>query len=222
MKPSYNCKYCKDEDENSFFSTNKSVCKKCISCRNKVRRKTVKSDDNESREFCINANIDFDTICRESEEKRLKGRKSTSSTPPNNSPISSTLLSTPLTQPTITSPIQTKQIETLEQTVTKLTTELKYLNDIMISRTEFNETGNMEVRRRQDEILADQDRAKEKYEELETNYKNLETKYNTLQSKHDILEALVIKTVATLRDNYYNKEAVAEKINSVIISNRNR
>ena len=216
MKPSYTCKYCKDEDENSFFSTNKSVCKKCISCRNKVKRKTVKSDDDESREFCRNANIDFDTICRESEDKRLKGRKSTSSTPPNVSPISSTLLSTPLTQPTIiTSSIPTKQIETLEQTVTKLTTELKYLNDIMISRTEFNETGNMEVRRRQDEILADQDRAKEKYEELET-------KYNTLIEKHAELERLGIATVTALQEKYYNRAEVVEKINSTIISNRNR
>ncbi len=84
-----------------------------------------------------------------------------------------------------------------------------------MGRTEYNETGNMEVRRRQQEILADQERANEKYEELET-------KYKALQAKHDELERLVIATVTALKDNYYNKAAVVEKINSTIISNRNR
>ena len=158
------------------------MCKKCISCRNKIKRKTVKHDDQETKDFCINSGIDFDIICHESEEKKLKGRKSTS-----NTSISLDLLTSSPILPT--NLISNEQIETLEQTTTKLTTDIKYLNDIMISRTEFNEMGVQEVRRG-----------------LEEKYQDQKGKYNLLLDEMEEFKTLV-------NNEYYSKDQTIQMLN---------
>ncbi len=65
------CKFCRDEDINNFISNNKSVCKSCIAYRLKAQRKTMRYDDLKAREFCINAGIDFETVCGKRRERML-------------------------------------------------------------------------------------------------------------------------------------------------------
>ena len=64
----YRCKICKDIDHNNFFDSNKSSCKNCISCRDKVKRRTVKPEDLNVMKFCKNSGMDFQQICIESGE----------------------------------------------------------------------------------------------------------------------------------------------------------
>lgn len=199
----YDCKTCFTRDVDDFFPTNKSSCKKCISSRNKIKRKTVKASDRDVKEYCLRTGTDFDKICQESENKRSK------------TTIVSSLTPQSLTPPSLT-PSQSiaPENQILQKTIIELSNKINYNNEIMMSRTEYNETGVMEIRRRQEEILADQYRTEDKYKNLESNYKKLEEKYKDLEDKIKIMEQLVVKTAQTLNDNYYTKEKVVEKINN--------
>ena len=73
----YKCRYCNDignEKTDNFYPNNKSVCKKCISIKKKVKSRTVRPADEDARIFCRQAGEDFDKISRESEMKRIQGR----------------------------------------------------------------------------------------------------------------------------------------------------
>ena len=72
----YKCKTCKktedptyisESKDRKFFTSNKSRCKKCISCKNKIDRLTVKRDDSDVRHYCMSVGIDFNQICLDSE-----------------------------------------------------------------------------------------------------------------------------------------------------------
>ena len=156
------CKTCKDQDEDNFFRGNKSICKKCISCRDKVRRKTVKPEDTEVSIFCKNAGLDFSKICQES--KVYKQEPSPVNTP-SLIPITNNL------NPTIITEL-TSHIKELESTTNG---KLKEAEEIMMGRTEFNEMGVQEVRRSLEERYQNQ---KRKYEQLEEKYNQLLTHVN--------------------------------------------
>lgn len=190
MKPCI-CKTCKDTKPINFFRGNKSTCKKCISCQNKIKRKTVRPDDENVRSYCQLTGLNFDEICQDCNKTITK-------------------VSTPI-------PIQSSVVRSDRDYDNKL----KELNDTMMGRTEFNEMGVMEVRRRLDEILADQERSNDNYEQLETKYEQLEKKYNKLEEKFKEMEQVVIRTAHSLNDNYYNKEKVVEKIKMVVNSSFN-
>ena len=71
MKSGYKCNFCKETDDNKFYSHNKSTCKKCDTSRSKVRKLKVRSDDEEVKNYCSYVNLDFEQLCRDSEDKSI-------------------------------------------------------------------------------------------------------------------------------------------------------
>lgn len=139
----YHCKVCSNKEACNFFPSNKSVCKNCISCRNKIKRKTVRSSDHDVKEYCIRSGLNFDLMCQYSENKKIKN-------------IS------PLTTPVITSNIPEIQqlhekIVSLENTIVELNNKIKYTEEIMISRTEYSDMGIDEIRRKEEERFQNQE-----------------------------------------------------------------
>lgn len=175
----YNCKVCSTKDTDNFYPTNKSVCKNCILCRNKIKRKTVKTSDRDVREYCIRSGIDFDQVCQDSENKKV--RLSTTPTQLSSSPL------LPTEHPEIQQ-LQEK-IQHLEQTITELTDKINYTNEIMISRTEYNEMGIQEIRRKEEE-----------------RFQNQEMRHNKLMKELNSIKEYFI-------DNFYSKDDIINLLN---------
>ena len=69
MVKSCKCRHCNITAEELFYTTNKSMCKKCISCEKKIRQKTAKSDDADLENFCEITGKNFHDICQQSQER---------------------------------------------------------------------------------------------------------------------------------------------------------
>lgn len=70
------CRICQTEDPEDFRPSNKSLCKGCISCYQKIDRGTAKKDDPIIIKFCEDAEISLDTLYMKEEpmnfEKEIK------------------------------------------------------------------------------------------------------------------------------------------------------
>lgn len=55
----HQCRTCKDQDPAHFFAGKKSLCKKCKSCEDKIKRGTARDNDPDIIQYCDFAGIDI-------------------------------------------------------------------------------------------------------------------------------------------------------------------
>ncbi len=223
---SYSCKYCKNTDEKSFFENNRSSCKKCISCRNKIKRKTVKPNDDDCKIFCLKTGLDFNKLCQESEEKKLTVKLNDPT--PTIKPISLPSTSIKPISPTLS--IQPTEIDSLK-TITELTAQVKYLEEILLSNIDFNERGFRDLTMKNEEDDANkrikhreleakfqkiEEEQKGKYKLLEEKYNQILTHVNDNSNKNKELETETENLKTYINVEFYTKQRLSEKVNGAI------